>query len=76
MIQVHTAMSGVRNSKKIITCKIFITCSISRVVMWTWQWVLAWWSFINEGAIVKDHVTNGGAASIRAILPAGVRKDN
>ena len=26
-------MSGVRNSKKIITCKIFITCSISRVVM-------------------------------------------
>ena len=28
-------MSGVRNSKKIITCKIFITCSISRVVMWT-----------------------------------------
>ena len=27
-------MSGVRNSKKIITCKIFITCSISRVVMW------------------------------------------
>ena len=27
-------MSGVRNSKKIITCKLFITCSISRVVMW------------------------------------------
>ena len=26
-------MSGVRNSEKIITCKIFITCSISRVVM-------------------------------------------
>ena len=33
MVHVQTAMSGVRNSKKIITCKIFITCSISRVVM-------------------------------------------
>ena len=33
MVHVHTAMSGVRNSKKFITCKIFITCSISRVVM-------------------------------------------
>ena len=26
-------MSGVRNSKKFISCKLFITCSISRVVM-------------------------------------------
>ena len=30
---------------------------------------------LNEGTIVKDHVTNGRAISIRAILPAGVRKD-
>ena len=33
MIHVHTATSGVRNSRKFITCKIFITCSIIRVVM-------------------------------------------
>jgi hypothetical protein len=30
----------------------------------------------DESAVVENHVSNGGAASVRAILPAGIREDS
>jgi hypothetical protein len=39
---------------------------------WAWSWGRHGSIFFDEDAILEDHVSNGRAASVRAVLPTGV----